>query len=85
MYNCKSDGCKTEYNTKLPYPTMESTRTEFVRGYWTSTAKNVATDNTYKNGAWRILQSGMLNYYQVNYGDQNGIRPVIEISKDLID
>ena len=49
-------------------------------GYWTSTAVS-----DYTNYAWLVSRSGNLYYSSVKSTDYNGVRPVLEIPKSLLE
>ena len=71
LYNytrgCSSHGCSNSYN--------ENDNTKAF-GYWTSSKVN--NDET---TAWVSIRNGRLEKYSINHSTDNGVRPVIKMSK----
>lgn len=74
-YGCTSYGCNIEDNNKY----TNSGNTNYIFGYWTSTAVVGIS-----NGAWGVSRCGYLDNGDISRADYRGIRPVITISKSVL-
>ena len=70
-----SYGCNIEDNNKY----TNSGNTNYIFGYWTSTAVVGIS-----NGAWGVSRCGYLDNGDISRADYRGIRPVITISKSVL-
>ena len=78
-YVCDTYGCMTKDDNKYPYGTKDSTNTANIYGYWTQDAVV-----GYSSLAWRVLGNGDLDHSRVDYDNACGVRPVITISKSVL-
>lgn len=78
--NCGQNGCNIEDNNEYPYGTKNSANVECIYGYWTSSASA-----SYSVYAWRVSSAGLLAGDSVEHDDVCGVRPVITLSKSILE
>ena len=78
--DCEEYGCNVKDDNLYPYGTKDSENTEVLWCYWTSSAR---AGSSY--GAWRVGYDGVLDGLLVSNDSDCGVRPVIELSKSIID
>ena len=77
--NCVQNGCNIQDNNSYPYPTMTSSSTKTIFGYWTATPQASRT-----NYSWVIANYDIMGGDNVTGGNGYGVRPVITLPKSLI-
>jgi len=78
---CTNNGCNVQDNAYYPCETKDSSTTNSINGYWTST-KMEGDPNT--RMAWVVLYSGSITADYVNSYISYGVRPVITIDKSIL-
>ena len=79
-YDCRSYGC--EFNDNNLYEPAITDGDRYIKGYWTSSGPDAAMELL--KGAWSISSEGLMGNSQKNITSR-GIRPVITLSKSIID
>ena len=77
-YKCTELGCNIYDNNT--YNVRYTSNTNVIMGYWTNTAYSLSNINTYY-----LSRYGQIDFYVANSRTDMGLRPVVTLSKSVIE